>query len=137
MWERLAEWVLSRRLRRSGGTRSVVRLMVGARDGRVAAAAERALTAAWENDPAAPRRIWAELPGTPEPALRFLLAPAPDSRHQPRVRLVAAPPDGGRVLRTALESPDASVREALATVLRATDHPLLLGDLESALREGP
>ncbi|NBE79577.1 hypothetical protein [Micromonospora rubida] len=110
--------------------------MSGARDERVSAMAEEALARAWGSDQKASNRIWTALADTPGPASRFLFAPAPDCPHEPRVRLVTAPPDGGRVLRAALDCPDPKVREAMAGVLRATDHPVLLGDFEAALGGG-
>ncbi|RZT79549.1 hypothetical protein EV382_2763 [Micromonospora violae] len=113
---------------------TVVRLMADARDERVSTMAEAALARAWASDRAAPNRIWDALVGRPKPALRFLLASAPECRHEPRVRLVTAPPNGGRVLRTAQDCPDPDMREAMADVLRASDHPVLLGDFEEALR---
>lgn len=133
---RLAARILCGRMgRRHRHTGTVVRLMADARDERVSAMAEATLAEAWTSDPRAPDRIWAALVDRPKPALRFLLAPAPDCPHQPRVRLVTAPPSGGRVLRAALDSPDPDLREAMAGVLRVTDHPDLLGDFDRPLSD--
>ncbi|GAB3083895.1 hypothetical protein [Micromonospora schwarzwaldensis] len=131
---RLAAGHICRRMkRRHHYTETVVRLMADARDDRVSAMAEAALVRAWASDRTAPNRIWAALVDRPKLALRFLLAPAPDCPHEPLVRLVTAPPDGGRVLRAAQGSPDPEMREAMADVLRATDHPVLLADFDEAL----
>ncbi|SCF49459.1 hypothetical protein GA0070563_12258 [Micromonospora carbonacea] len=112
----------------------VAQLITGARDERVAAIAEKALTRAWGSDQEATNRVWDTLMATPGPAWRFLLAPTSGCPHEPRVRLVTAPPDGGRVLAGALKSADPALREAMADLLRATDHPILLGDFENPLR---
>ncbi|MFF3853610.1 hypothetical protein [Micromonospora sp. NPDC002575] len=108
--------------------------MTGARDERVAAMAEEALARAWGSDQEVTNRVWDALTATPGPAWRFLLAPAPDCPHEPRVRLVTAPPNGSRVLSAALKSADPELRRAMADLLRVTDHPVLLGDFEDALR---
>ncbi|MFG1904995.1 hypothetical protein [Micromonospora carbonacea] len=136
---RLAARVLCRRLRHPyvRNVAAVARLMAGARDERVAAMAEEALALAWGNDQKVTNHVWDALTATPGPALRFLLAPAPDCPHEPRVRLVTAPPNGRRVLAAALKSADPELRGAMADLLRVTDHPVLLGDFEYALRSWP
>ncbi|WBB73852.1 hypothetical protein O7602_30120 [Micromonospora sp. WMMD1128] len=136
---RLAARVLCRRLRHpyAGTVAAVTRLMTGARDGRVAAMAEEALALAWGSDQKVTNGVWDGLIATPGPALRFLLAPAPDCQHEPRVRLVTAPPDGRRVLAAALNSTDPELRGSMADLLRVTNHPVLLGDFEYALRSWP
>ncbi|EEP72374.1 hypothetical protein MCAG_02701 [Micromonospora sp. ATCC 39149] len=136
---RLAARILCGRLRRppAGNVAAVARLMTGARDERVAAMAEEALALAWGSDQKVTNRVWDTLTATPGPAWRFLLAPAPDCPHKPRVRLVTAPPDGRRVLAAALKSADPELRGATADLLRATDHPILLADFESALGSTP
>ncbi|MFI7437288.1 hypothetical protein [Micromonospora haikouensis] len=136
---RLAARILCRRLRRptAGHVAAVARLMTGARDKRVAAMAEEALALAWGSDQEVTNRVWDTLTATPGPAWRFLLAPAPDCPHEPRVRLVTAPPNGRRVLATALKSADPELRGTMADLLRVTDHPVILGDFEDALRIAP
>ncbi|MCW6006028.1 hypothetical protein K1W54_15780 [Micromonospora sp. CPCC 205371] len=132
---RFAAAVLCRRYRRRHTiTGTMVRLMADAQDERISAMAEQALALAWSTDPTAPERIWSALADAPELALRFLLAPAPNCPHVPRFRLVTAPPGGGLVLRTALDGPDPALREAMAGILRSTDHPVLLRDIDDALR---
>ncbi|WFE37423.1 hypothetical protein [Micromonospora sp. WMMD998] len=136
---RLAARVLCRRLRRpsAGNVAAVIRLMTGARDERVAAMAEEALALAWGSDQEVTNRVWDGLTATPGRAWRFLLAPAPDCPHEPRVRLVTAPPNGRRVLAAALKSADPELRGTMADLLRVTNHPVLLGDFEYALRSWP
>ncbi|MBY8871325.1 hypothetical protein K7640_05645 [Micromonospora sp. PLK6-60] len=119
--------------RRHHHTETVVRLMADARDEQVPALAEAALAEAWVSDPKAPRRIWIALMHRPKPALRFLFAPAPDCPHEPRVRLVTAQPDW--VVGHALHHPDPELRAALAGVVRTTDNPALLKDLDGALSD--
>jgi hypothetical protein len=157
MASRLAAKTLCRQLRTGNPYRevhSVVRLLCSASDERVRVLARAALERAWEHVLDGRSSVWygfrlrAKEAGThgradlPVEAARFLLAPVSASRFRPAVRVVAAfdgEPRGSLeycgelLIEAAIHSTDPETRELLGRrLLRTTDHPALLAELDRA-----
>jgi hypothetical protein len=133
----------------------LLRLIIEARDARVAALARRGVAELWASGQSAKERVWKTMwrlferhgrPGPtlpPAPLIDFLLDPDPDATHRPRLRLTAGMaidnpwPFGlgvsaaSLLLRAAVATEDPSRRGRLAEVFTTTDSPAMLDALNA------
>jgi hypothetical protein len=123
--------------RREADVRPVARMLARSRDEKVVRLAQAALEQVWSSGVIVRHVIWHDLRAAadddPSDAIvDFALAPEPESRYEPRVRLVAAMDE----LRVGPEVIAWAGHPRVADLLRVTDHPLLLNSLEDVFIEG-